>query len=386
MRRAVQSLALLCALILLLLTTGHARAADVVGHVDEAIDSGAGIGNVHFTADHEQVVILQAWETSELLRLKAANPNVKVLMYQNASSASSSASGAGVYPTGVSYPQAAAGGWLLDNTDGQPFTFESYDWLYATDIGARGYQRAWADNVIQRLRSAPWSGVFIDDLNPTIRYHYCVPCVAKYPTDRLYGRAMGRFARYVGHRLRRAGELAIANIGSWAGYSRVVDPWLHALSGAEDEEFVKVGTTAGAGYMNAATWRQQLHEVTLTQREHKMFIGITHSSAHDGRAALYGYATELLAGAGHAIFSMNNTYGGATWFSPYGYALGAPIGHYTTVAGGVYERGFTHGLALVNPTAGVERVRLGGVYSGCGLRRVRRVALRPHSGLVLTRR
>jgi len=401
MRRALQCLTSLCALIgavLLGAAAAHAHpsahvpssdqvpSSHLVGHVDYAINSDARIANYRFTADHEQVVILQAWETGELRRLKRANPDVRVLMYQNASSAATAPSSTGQYSTGVSYGEAQAHGWLLDNTSGRPFTFEGYNWLYATDIGLRGYQRAWASHVIAELHSAPWDGVFIDDLNPTIAYHYPVAQVAKYPTNARYGRAMGRFVRFVGRRLRHAHELAIANIGSWSGFPRVVDPWLRSLSGAMNEEFVKWGTSAGSGYAPQAMWRQQLREVSLTQREHKMFIGITHSSSHDRRAALYGYATELLAGSGHAIFSLDDTYNGAaSWFAPYGYRLGTPTGHYRVRAGGIYERGFSDGRVLVNPTAHTETVALGGRYSGSGLHRARRATLRPDSGLVLTR-
>jgi hypothetical protein len=388
MRRVLLAVTLVCASIAALLPSiTSARTipiAHVVGHVDVAIDSDARIDNYHYTAGHEQVVILQAWETAELRRLKRANPGIKVLMYQNASSASTSAAYDGLYPTGVSYSEAAAHNWLLDDTSGQPFTFEGENWLYAADIGSRGYQRAWADNVIHELSSAPWDGVFIDDLNPTIRYHDCVSCVAKYPTDALYGAAMGRFARFVGRRIRSAGKLAVANIGSWDGYQHRVDHWLHWLSGAMDEEFVKVGDAPSVGYMNETTWREQLHEVRLTQSEHKIFIGITHSSANDRRAALYGYATEMLAAAGNAIFAMNANYTTTTWFRPYGYRIGTPTGHYRIDRDGVYTRPFSDGQVLVNPTMHSATVALGGRYSGCGLHGARQVTLRPQSGLVLT--
>jgi hypothetical protein len=386
MRRALPSVKFLCASILALFlwaVPAHAAIPHVVGHVDVAINSNARIANYGYTAGHEQVVILQAWETAELRKLKRANPDVKVLMYQNASSASSTAAADGVYPTGVSYTESVAHHWLLDSTSGQPFTFNGEDWLYAANIGSRGYQRAWAHNVNRELAKAPWDGVFIDDLNPTIRYHYCVSCVAQYPTDASYGAAMGRFARFVGRRIRGDGKLAVANIGSWAGYQRVVDPWLHSLSGAMDEEFVKVGTAPGTGYMNEATWREQLHEVRLTQAEHKLFIGITHSSAGDRRAALYGYATELLAGAGNAIFAMNANYTSTTWFRPYGYRIGTPTGHYRVKRGGLYERSFTGGQVLVNPTTHSVKTVLAGRYTGCGLHGVRRVTLAPQSAVVL---
>jgi hypothetical protein len=136
--------------------------------------------------------------------------------------------------------------------------------------------------------------------------------------------------------------------------------------------------------MNEATWREQLHEVRLTQSEHKIFIGITHSSANDRHAALYGYATEMLAAAGNAIFAMNANYSTTTWFRPYSYRIGTPTGHYRIDRRGVYTRSFTDGRVLVNPTTHVASVALGARYSGCGLHGVRHVTLRPQSGLVLT--
>jgi len=336
------------------------------------------------TAAQEHVVILQAWETDELEAIKAANPNTIVLMYQNASSASTSASATGIYPTGVSYSQAAANGWLLNNTSGQSFTFEGENWLYATDIGSTGYQNAWASNVITKLDSAPWDGVFMDDVNPTIGYHYCVSCVAKYPSDATYGAAMGSFVQNVGSQIQAAGKLAVANIGSWSSYGSTVNSWLQYLSGGMDEEFVKWGTTAGSGYADEATWQNQLHEVALASSENKLFLGVSHSAPGDEQAAVYGYATELLASNGTASYSMAPDYTTATWFPEYGYQLGQPTGSYTVSSNGVYERAFTGGLALVNPGASSETVSLGGTYSGSGLSNVSTVTLAPQSGLVLT--
>jgi hypothetical protein len=370
-----------------------AGAAPIVGQFQYAIDSGAVVQNSSWnanataaanqTASKENVVILQAWETDELRAIKAANPSTIVLMYQDSSAAATTASWSGQYSTGVSYQQAQSNGWLLDNTSGQPFTFQGYNWLYATDIGSAGYQNAWASNVIGELNSAPWDGVFMDDVNPTIAYHYPVSQVAKYPSDAAYSGAMGSFVRNVGPQIQADGKLAIANIGSWSGYASTVDPWLQSLSGAMDEEFLKWGTSAGTGYAPQSTWQAQLQEVALCQSEGKLFLGVTHSAASDEQAAVYGYATELLAGGGTASFSMAQDYTNATWFPEYGYQIGQPTGSYSQTQG-VYERAFTNGLALVNPTGSTQRVNLGGTYSGSGLSNVSTVTMAPQTGLVLT--
>ena len=68
-------------------------------------------------------------------------------MYKNLSSmlAASSNGNAG---TGVTTQEAAAHPeWYLLNTSGARFTFWGYDYLWAADIGNRGYQDRWAANV-----------------------------------------------------------------------------------------------------------------------------------------------------------------------------------------------------------------------------------------------
>lgn len=387
MRRiSIATLASLAGAVTMGVSAAGAATNPVVGHYRSATDSAAAFPDYSWTANHEQVVDLQAWQTQELYALKAANPNITVLMYKNASSVSDSPDSSGRYATGVSYDEANANDWLLRNTSGSPFTFNGYSTLWASDIGSSGYQQAWASNVISELNSAPWDGVLIDDVNPTIKWHYCVTCVAKYPSDAQYGAAMQRFVQAVGPRIQADHKLAIANIGSWAGYESVADPWLRSLSGAEDEMFLKWGSVPGDGYADPTTWADQLGEVRLAASEGKLFIGITHSSNTDVRAAVYGYATELLAGNGDAVFYMGNDYTNETWFPEYNYALGSPQGGATQLSDGVYRRLFANGMALVNPTLSTQNVTLGGTYSGSGLTNVKAVRMGPQSGLVLTGR
>ncbi len=355
----------------------------VIGHVRVAIASGARLSNYKWSAQHDQVVILQPWETGELRRLKRVNPSVVVLMYKNASAASSSAGPGHRYATGVSFRQARAHRWLLRNRRGRFFTFNGYPWLWAADIGSRSYQRAWIADVVKDLDSDPWNGVMLDDVNPTIAGHYCVPCVARYPSNRAYQRAMRSFLSQVGPALKARGKLTIANLGAWSTHVSVADSWLPYLSGGIDEQFVKVGDQANTGYRSPPMWARELGEIQTTQSEGKLFIGLTHSSESDERAAVYGYATELLAANGYALYSMSASYSTETWFPEYGYPIGSPSGVFSVDSNGVYRRAFTHGLVLVNPTTARRTVSLGGTYSGSGLANVTTVTMRPQSGLVL---
>ncbi len=97
----------------------------------------------------------------------------------------------------------------------------------------------------------------------------------------------------------------------------------------------------------------------------------------------------LLAASGNASYSTSNTNvtSAENWFPEYStaQALGAPAGPYSILRNGVYERAFSNGIVLVNPTMSwMPGFSLGGgLYSGSGLSSVSSVSMAPTSGLIL---
>jgi Hypothetical glycosyl hydrolase family 15 len=197
---------------LLLATPAHA-ANPAAGLARYASDSSPQFPNIAQSAQRNKYVILNFYERSKLQALKAANPQLKVLVYKNLAAISSSSSG-GQFPSGVGYPEAdtAHPDWFLKNTSGQRFTFGRYGWLWAADIGNTAYQDAWAANTIAEVKAAGWDGVFMDDASYSIKYQYSPSTVAKYPTDAQYGAAMRSALSRIGPKFRAAGKLAFANM------------------------------------------------------------------------------------------------------------------------------------------------------------------------------
>jgi len=150
--------------------------------------------------------------------------------------------------------------WFLKNTSGARFTFGGYSYVWAADIGNAAFQAKWADNVSAKLKADIWDGVFVDDTNPTMRYHYNVSSVAKYPTDAQYSAATGSALRLIGPRLRGEGKLVIPNFGAWRRYRSTVSAWLPYVSGGMEEQFTKWGNSSTAGYLTGDRLieRQQL--------------------------------------------------------------------------------------------------------------------------------
>jgi hypothetical protein len=363
--------------------------ADVGGHVRLALATPSSFANVASTAKRSSYVVLQAWDGARAAQLKAANPSLTVLMYQNTSAMTKGAGPGGVYSSGVGYEQAdtAHPDWFLKDTSGKRIVEGSYDWVYMADLGNAAYQDAWATTVIDRLNSGPWDGVFMDDVNTTAMYHTDPSKIAQYPNDAAYQAATRSMLAAVGPRLRAAGKLAIPNIGSWSGYPAVAKDWLQFVDGGMDEMFAKWSTSPGVGYRPAIDWKTQVEEIRATESMGKRFLAVTQAGSGDAQAERYGWATVLMAAK-----STNTSYVAATnynsdpdWLPEYDAPIGDPTGAATALGNGAYARTFANGLVVVNPSSSSVKVAFGGAYSGSGLANATSATLAPNTALVLTK-
>jgi hypothetical protein len=362
-----------------------------VGQFATMIDS-APLPDPALTAARSRVVVLQSWRTTEALRLKMANPRTTVLAYLDLSAMSPATRNG--FSTGVQTRgpgrrgryAAAHPRWYLHTRRGARFTFWDYPWLWAADVAAPGYAAQWARNATRLLAAHPeFDGVFIDDVNPTLRYHWDPANVRELPGDAAYQAATGRALAAVTARIHALGRLAYANLGAWADYGDAVRPWLAHLDGAMDEQWVKWGSRPGSGWRDPAGWARQVANVADATAAGLTVLTVTHSSNRDAAAARYGYASALLASQGRVLYESTADYHSDPWFGDYDTDLGAPAGPMTAEATGVRRRAFARGLVLVNPTGAPQDADLGGTYSGDGLRGATSARLAAHSALVLTR-
>jgi hypothetical protein len=353
------------------------------GHVRVAIENAVATADFSQTAARSNVVVLHEWEKAKLHSLKAANPAMKVLMYKNLS-AMLTASPNGNASTGVTTQEAATHPeWYLLNTSNAKFNFWGYDYLWAADIGNREYQARWAANVLSKLKADIWDGVFIDDTNPTMRYHYNPTSVKKYPSDAGYAAATGSALAVIGPALKTQGELVIPNFGDWRNYRGTISSWLPYVSGGMEEQFTKWGNDPSTGYLTGADWDSQLTALKETQAAGKYSLIVSHSTAKDANAARYGWATTLLAGTGKASFTLAENYSGESWFPEYDYDLGKAVGVESKLSSGVHKRVFERGIVLVNPTLANQPVSFGARYRGSGVALASSTTMAPHTGLIL---
>jgi hypothetical protein len=334
-----------------------------------------------------RLMILQYYDKRFIPRLKAANHDLKVLMYVDMmSSDPRDPHGAADW---AGYPDAIANhpDWFLRDRDGSRLVFKDYPTSRVMDVGNRHYQDAGAARVISIARAYGFDGVFLDSANASLRWVIAggeAACVT-YPTTARWQAAVHSFLSNIGPRLRRAGLLVLANIGGSTITPGLWQRWNAFMDGAMEESFTNGGT--GPDSIANGQWPAKLKNAQWSEKNGK--ISLSHALTPTRRGARYGLATMLLVARRHGLFSASVDYTSEVWWPEYGTAssLGRPIGRYRVLPNGVYRRDFTNGVVLVNPRVRRARtVRLGGTYSGSGLHEVTAASLLPTSGVVLLKR
>jgi hypothetical protein len=319
-------------------------------------------------------VILQDYMYSHVAAIKKANPNTKVLAYLEAPvtyAQSCSSSNPPAYAPhnsfGVNYCYASQNHpeWFLTNSSGQRQTYPDYPSYSMMDVGNAAYQKTWAANAVAAAKADGFDGIYMDDVN-THPGHGLDGKVTKY-TDQAYGQTMVNFVATVADQLRSQGLLAFANVSAdaWVTWERSDALAMAAhLTGVDREHYSRWGdicgpfsenfnTTANNGTPPIAT-ELSYDEAIQATGAYLMGIdyGYTPSTSTDVATMSYGRAMFLLAWDGRP----GSTYifrpcGGvdpanSAWMSN----LGSPVGAMTQLSSGVYERKYSAGLVLLNPS------------------------------------
>jgi hypothetical protein len=334
-----------------------------------------------------QYIVLQANQYSLVPILHALNPNLKLLVYQailhtnaNAPSNMPTVTACTAYRADLlAHPN-----WFLHDQYGRIVGAPHVTAGFVMDVGNPAYQVQCAVGATALAKQYGFDGVFWDvvlgRLDVVVGRGVSVP---EYPTPASWVTAMTSALDYIAPALRRQGLISIGNVGL-APSVAVWEQWAGVLDGVEEESW----TDGGLGSLQQVPyWRTKLAELAWAQANGK--YEMVHSYSGTETANTYGLASMLLAANGYASYSTSNTNytSNENWFPEYSLAqlLGAPAAQYSVLRNGVYERAFSHGIVLVNPTAGsIPSFSLGGgIYSGSGVANTSSVSMAPASGLIL---
>ncbi len=332
-------------------------------------------------ANMYQQIVLQSTDGKLVNQLKAANPKLKVFLYEGIMGAEDQPNNTNTCTSGTadltSHPS-----WLLHDQNGSPILIKG---IYLVDPANTAFQQACLANVIATAKASGFDGVYWDMVNQQL--NWSLPAghtVAKYASSSVWDAALSSILAYGEKQLHANGLQQWANIGGAYLTGGLWQSWNGLLDGAEDEAF----TDPGSGLANGIwAWPYQVYEAAWSEANHKPVIMHSHNATEAGNT--YGIASLMLVANGESSYSTsNNCYTSCeVWYPEYlqTLALGAPVGSYNKLSNGVYWRWFQHGMVMVNPTSSsVARFSLGGgTYSGSQLSNVSSVSLAPTTGYVL---
>ena len=323
-------------------------------------------------------VVLHSWQAGLIPQLKSASPGLKVLVYKDAAASLSYTCHGGVddakLPAGVGYCWSDANrpDWLLRDTTGARIEFCDFAGAWQMDVGDDAYQQTWLANVLADLRSAPWDGVMLDDVNQSETWHLCGRTIARYPTPAAYTAANESFLRTVGPALRAAGFMAMPNIALddwWTqdGLARW-DRWVSYSSGAVQEYFSKWGRDDSRWLTDDGThndWSGRQALFARTQAAGKTFVGVTYAPSDDVRSMRYARASFLLdwnGGPSALAFEPTTPEAQDPYFADWTTDIGAPAGARVR-AGVAWKRVYANGIVVLDPSPSTSQsVSLGGNY------------------------
>ncbi len=335
-------------------------------------------------------VILHAWEHGRIPALKAANPDLKAIVYKDMAATVDYASHDGVddelLPAGVGYYDAYRNHpeWFLLDTQGRRVESAHFSGVWLMDIGSRAYQDRWLANVASELRAKGWDGVMLDDTNYSPAWHLAGRTLAKYPQDAQYASATRSFLARVGPPLMADGFLVLPNVYTvWPSGHDVWRDWIQFTSGAVQEYWTKWGQEASQ-HFTGADWSYRREFLRITQQAGKVYLGITYAPLDDVRSMRYARASFLLDwNGGPSALVFEPSPGGQDPYSDEWTAdVGMPLGPAYRV-GQVWRRDFDGGVVLVNPSTSAAAVELRGTFYTREGAAVSSISLRAASGLVL---
>lgn len=319
----------------------------------------------------------------EVPRMRAVNPDLRVLAYVNA----------GLTINRAVHPES----WYAHDAKGMRIAIPSFrSWVMEPSNPA--WQKHVFDTCVSERRAAGYDGCFLDNLGSGVfvgGYSSGIPVVPG--TSQPYTPAgwIGRTEKIAAAVRGEVEQVAVNGVANGPRYFQSGKNLLGPASqGTMAEAFLRSSETPATIFPGESAWKSHVEMLVHAEAEGRGILATTKLWLPDMDAATqdrwheFALATFLLGAGGRSKFSFSTsqTFDGVSSDHRWDRApIGAPLGSYRK-AGSVYRRDFSGGIVLVNPGSKAVTVNVGEGY--VDLRGARRatVKLSGSTGLVLLRK
>jgi hypothetical protein len=330
-------------------------------------------------ANRYQVMVLQGSDYAQVPLLKAANPNLKILMYSNLLATNPSDPPAWAECTAYAADNASHPSWFLLDNNGHRIPLAGYTGNYVMDVGNTAYQQACVSHATSLAKQYKFDGVYFDGATANLVWAVgSTVTVPKYPSTTTWQPAVYSMLSYAAPQIRAQHLLMVGNIGGGATTTGLWQKWTAVMDGSEEESWMD---TSVAYY-----WPQMIADAAWSEANGKITILHSHYTTETGNT--FGLAVMMLQAQGKLSYSTSNANyrNSELWFPEYDLAkaLGVALSGSTSLPGGIAARAFANGVVLTNTSASASTVQLvGGNYSGSGLSHVSSIPMSADSGRIL---
>lgn len=245
--------------------------------------------------------------------------------------------------------------WFLKDSSGERIGWAQGPGQYwFMDVGNPEYQAFWMARVLEFVTDMPpdqdgWDGVYIDTVFAA-RFAG-LERNATYVTDAAYEQAAYDFLARIHDRFQAEGLPILINL--WPALTvHSYTEWATLTEGIKIEHFV---STWSSGYLDPDTWERQVSGLEEIGRAGIIATVYPKFRDNSAQARIYGLASFLLGRQGthdffYYQFPNDFTFFPPLWFEEWEVPIGHPLGDRYQEQG-VWQRDYSNGRVLVNPTA-----------------------------------
>ena len=332
--------------------------------------------DVPFIASHFEIMDTYLSKANQVQKIKNLNPLFKAIYYKNA----------------LTHREGATKDWedwyVHDAQTGSRLVNKDWGW-YLMDIGKQSYRISLANHIKNSLTTNEiFDGVFLDDVWGSLSsggfYREFTKETGKISQSLIDSWHNNMKLLLIQIKMAIGNKLLIVNTHySNTGYIVFSDGLMY-------EAFCHSNWQPFGGYY--PEWQKVLEKMKMISSSGKIYLAqsgiLTDASKSQTiKTAKYCYSMFLLGVNSNSYFYFSKNYRGVTYFPEWDVDLGSPIEDYHARAGTpLFEREYSKGLVLINPSSESVQINLGGEYKNLDGVITETIALGSHEGEILLKR